>query len=141
MMRRLAMSLALATICLAAAPATAMAFNPFGGGSCTANTSDSAACKATSNNPLAYDPNDPTSAHSAILLKVTNIIAYLAGAIALIMIIVSAVRFVTSGSDVSTGSRTDTDVEDARRSLAGALIGLAIIILAKAIITYVIKRL
>lgn len=141
MIRRFILSLLLVTVCFAAAPVTAKAFNPFGNNVCNGNTSDSAACKANNNNPLAYDPNDPNSQHSALLLKVTNMIAYIAGSIAVIMIIVGGIRFITSGSDVSTGSRTDTDVEEARRTIASALVGLAVIILAKAIITYVIKKL
>ena len=141
-MRRFIMSLLLVTICFAAAPAAVLAFNPFNTNTvCTDNNKNSAACQSDNKNPLAYDPNDPNSSHSAILLKVANIIAYLAGAIAIIIIIAGGIKFITSGSDVSTGSRTDTDVEDARRMIASALVGLAIIILAKAIITYVISRL
>lgn len=141
MIRRLLASVLLVTICFAAAPATTSAFDPFNNNVCNGNTTDAAACHSTTNNPLSYDPNDPNSAHSAVLIRVTNIIAYLAGAIAVIMIIVAGIRFITSGSDVSTGSRTDTDVEEARRTIASALVGLAIIVLAKVIITYVIKRL
>jgi hypothetical protein len=138
MIRRFLASLMLVSVCLAAVPVTAAAFNPFGGAVCSGQNHSSAACNASSNNPLAYDPNSGTD---GLLIKITDIIAYLAGAIAIIMIIVGAIRLITSGSDVSTGSRTDTDVEDARRSIVSALVGLAIIVLAKSIITYVIKRL
>lgn len=134
MMRRFMLSLMLATMCFAAAPSPVTAFEPFKDDACSGKNAASAACKARgSSNPIA-GPN-------GILLKVTDIIAYLAGAIAVIMIIVGSIRFMTSGTDVSTGSRTDTDVEDARRTIISALVGLAIIVLAKAIITYVIKRL
>lgn len=132
-LRDILLSALLVFTCLTASLAPAAAFNPFGGADCGGQNSASAACQAKNTDPLA-GPN-------GILIKATNIVAYLGGAIALIMIIVGAIRFITSGSDVSTGSRTDTDVEDARRSIVGALIGLAIIILAKFIITYVIARL
>lgn len=131
-MRGFLLSLALVAVLLAAAPAPARAFDPFGA-SCNGSNKGSAACKADGSNPIAGP--------DGILLKVTNIIAYLAGAIAVIMIMVGAIRFITSGSDVSTGSRTDTDVEDARRTIASALVGLAVIVLAKVIITYVVRRL
>lgn len=137
-MRRFLLVLAAATtltaVSFAAAPSTAGAFAAFKDAACQGNNAESAACKARgASNPIAGD--------NGILLKITDIIAYLAGAIAVIMIIVGSIRFITSGSDVSTGSRTDTDVEEARRTIASALAGLAVIVLAKAIITYVIKRL
>ncbi len=136
MRQRLAPLLLLLFVGLVLVPAPASAFNPFGDSTCKSGTPEaqnSAACN-TSN-------SDPIAGPDGILLKITNIVAYLGGAIALIMILVSAVRFITSGSDVSTGSRTDTDVEDARRSIVSALVGLAVIILGRAIITYVIRRL
>jgi hypothetical protein len=133
-MRRFLLAATLVTMCFAIAPSSAGAFEPFQPDACGGKNQSSAACQArNSPNPIA-GPN-------GVLLKVTNIIAYLAGAIAVIMIVVGGIRFITSGSDVSTGSRTDTDVEEARRTIASALVGLAVIILAKAIITYVIKRL
>jgi hypothetical protein len=135
MIRRFILSLILAVTCLGIAPMSAVAFDPFHG-ACTNGTpkaQDSAACSTSNANPI--------SGPQGILLDVTRIVAYLAGAIAIIMIIVAAIRFITSGSDVSTGSRTDTDIEEARRTISGALIGLAVIILAQAIIGYVIRRL
>jgi hypothetical protein len=50
-------------------------------------------------------------------------------------------KFITSGSNVSTGSRTDTDVEDARRGLGNAVIGLVVIVLARTLIIYIVNRL
>lgn len=133
-MRRFALSLMLAMMCFAAAPSPALAFESYKDGACSGKNAASAACKARgSSNPIAGP--------DGILLKITNVIAYLAGAIAVIMIIAGAIRFMTSGTDVSTGSRTDTDVEEARRTIVSALVGLAIIVLAKAVITYVITRL
>lgn len=131
-MRRIALSLAMMMTLLTAMPATAGAFDPFGG-ACGGGNSDSAACKANGSDPIA-GPN-------GVLVKATNIIAFFAGAIAVIMIIVSSIKLITSGSDMSTGSRTDTDVEEARRGIANALLGLVVILLAKFIITYVVRRL
>lgn len=129
------MSLMLVMTILTAAPLSAGAFHPFGG-ACNAggNTNEAVACNNDKDAIASQGPQ-------AFLLKVTNIVAYIAGALAVIVIIVSGIRYITAGSDVSTGSRTDTDIEDARRGLIGALVGLVVIILAQLIITYVIKRL
>jgi len=136
MIRRFFLSLLLAMMCVAA-PVSAAAFDPFGGSTCTGKAtqggSAAAACRTTG--------GDPISGPGGLLLDITNIVAYFAGAVAVIMIIAGSIKFITSGTDVSTGSRTDTDVEDAKRMIGNALIGLAIIILAKVIISYVIRRL
>lgn len=141
MIRRFFLSLILVTMCATATPLSAMAFDPFGGacsapgtGSATACKTDSTACQANGD-PVAC--NGP----KALLLNITDVVSYIAGALAIVMIIVGAIRFVTAGSDVSTGSRTDTDVEDARRTITSALIGLAVIILARTLITYAIRKL
>lgn len=121
-------------LCFIAQPAPAKAFDIFGGVNCNdPQNATSAACSSkTSSNPLT-GPNGE-------LIKVTNIIAYVAGAAAIIVIIVSAIRFVTSGSDISTNSRTDTDVETAKRTIANATIGLIVIVLGRTLIVFVVKR-
>lgn len=112
----------------------AYAFDPFGGGVCGGSKAgQSVACSTNGN-------SDPIAGSNGLFVKVTNILAYLGGAVAIIIIIVGAVRFITAGSDLSTGSRTDTDIEDARRSIIGALVGLVIIILAKVLITYFVSK-
>lgn len=142
MKRRFLLSIVLVTICLAAAPPPVKAFDPFGSGVCStggaSKAKQSVVCNTGNANPLSPDSQAGTQ---GILISITHIVAYIAGALAVIMIIASAIRFVTSGSDVSTGSRTDTDVEEAKRTIANALLGLAVIILAQAIITYAIRRL
>lgn len=136
MIKRLTLAVALLILCLSAAPPPASAYDFFSGANCGANT-DSTACKSqprTVNGQLVNPLNDT-------LARITNIVAIAAGAAAIIIIIVSALKLITSGSNVSTGSRTDTDVEDARRGLAGAVIGLAVIVLARTLILYVVNRL
>lgn len=130
MTRRLLMALALFTLCLFVASPTVSAFDPFNN-VCGSGSSDSAVCQTSTpaNNPVANE-----------MINIANIVAWVGGAAAVIIIIISALKFVTSGSDISTGSRTDTDVEDARRSLAGALIGLIIIVLARTLIVFVLNR-
>ena len=114
-------------------PATAMAApEPFGGINC-AEAPNSAICKENTN-------KNPLTGNNGLLIKITDIIAYLAGAIAIIMILIGSFRFITAGSDVSKSGRPDDDVENAQRTVVNALIGLAIIILARTIINYVVLR-
>ena len=133
MIKRLLLAISLVGMCVLATPNTASAgTNLYGGVDCSA-AADSTVC--TDNNG-----KDPLSGKNGALEKVTNVIAYIAGAAAIIVIIVSALRFVLSGSDISTNSRTDTDVENARHTLVNALIGLAVIALARTIILFVLGK-
>ncbi|HSX46178.1 MAG TPA: hypothetical protein VLG27_04230 [Candidatus Saccharimonadia bacterium] len=116
-----------------AAPVPAHAYNLFGGVDCS-KAANSTVCHDKGKN------TNPLSGGNSLLLKITNIIAYIAGAAAVIVILVGAIRFITAGSDTSKGGRVDADVENARRSIASALIGLVIIVLAKLIITYLVNR-
>ena len=130
MIRRLYLATVLLTLCLFAAPLSVSA-SPLNA-VCSSGGGGSAVCQTggQSNDPLINT-----------LGTITNIIAYVGGAAAIVVMVVSALRLVSSGSDVSTGSRTDTDVEDARRGIAGAVIGLAIIVLARILILYVLNKL
>ena len=120
--------------CSVALPQRVAAFDAFNGVDCSGKQSQSAVCKDKNS-------GDPIAGENGVLLKITNIVAYIAGGIAIIMILVGSVRFITSGSDISTNSRTDTDVEAARDTVVNALIGLAVIVLAKLLITFVVTRL
>jgi len=142
MIRRLLPAVALLVLCLFAAPRPATAYDIFGGVDCTSATnSSSAVCKGQpATDPATGKAVDPIGGSDGLLAKITNIVAYAGGAAAILLVIISALRFITSGSDVSTGSRTDTDVENARRSLSSALIGLAVIVLARTLILFVLKK-
>ena len=134
MIRRLLPAIMLLMMCTMATPLPAVAFDAFPKSACVKDTkNESTPCTTSSANPIA-GPN-------GILIRITRIIAYFGGAVAVIMIIVGAIRFITSGTDLSTGSRTDTDVEEAKNTIAYALLGLIVIVLAQFIITYVIARL
>lgn len=130
MIKRLALATTLLLLCLFAAPKVASAFDPFpnvcngGGGSAVCQDKN-----VGSNDPLVEK-----------MRAITNIVAYAGGAAAIVVILVSAIKFITSGSDVSTGARTDTDVENARRALGNAAIGLAVIILGRTLILYVLSK-
>lgn len=139
MIRRLLPAIALLTLCLFAAPRTATAFDFFKGADC-ANNPGSTVCQSQAEQNANGNSN-PLTGSNGTLHHITDIVAFVAGAAAIIIIIISGLRFITSGSDVSTGSRTDTDVEDARRALGNAVIGLVVIVLARTIIIYIVNRL
>lgn len=140
MIRRLLLAVALLTLCLFAAPGSVSAFSFFKGADC-ANNPNATVCNSQPQRDSHGKLIDPLTGPDGMLAGITNIVAYVAGAAAIIIIIISALRFITSGSNVSTGSRTDTDVEDARRGLANAVIGLIVIVLARTIIIYIVNRL
>jgi hypothetical protein len=142
MIRRLFFSISLLSLCLMAVPSVASAANLLGGVDCSQAAGSAVCSDNTANNPLTgCPPTGTTGCGGGALGEITNIIAYVAGAAAVIIIIVSAIRLIGSGSDSSTNSRTDNDVEDARRSIGGAVIGLFVIVLAKVLITYVVSKL
>lgn len=106
---------------------------------CSGTVANSAICAQHKNtdNPLT---GCPSHCGHGILDSIINIIAYIGGGAAIIIMVYSAFRFATSGSDMSTNSRTDTDVEDAKRSIANAIIGLAIIVAAKTLIEFILSK-
>lgn len=82
--------------------------------------------KSSSSNPL--------TGNGGIIIKVANIISIIAGVAAVIVIIVSGLKFITAGGEAS-------QIATARSSLIGAIIGLVVIVLARSIIGLIIGRL
>lgn len=111
---------------VAAVPATALAaYNPFQN-DCSGAASASAVCSNKNN-------SNPISGKDGILLKATRIVAVIAGVAAVIMIIIGAIKYVTSGGDSSAAG-------SAKNTIIFALIGLVVIVLAQAIITFVVSQ-
>lgn len=82
-------------------------------------------CKArTKDNPL--------TGTSGTLYKVSMILSVIAGIVAVVMIIVSGLRYITSSGDAQKTA-------SAKNTLIGAIIGLVVIVLAQATIILVIK--
>ncbi len=129
MIKRLTMATLLVYLCLFAAPISAGAYDAFSGVSCSGDQASSAVCHdKTSNDPIS-DTNG-----KGLISKITDIVAIVGGAFAVIMILVSGFRFITSGGD-------STKSVDARKTLTAALIGVAIIVLARTIIAFTIGKL
>ena len=91
---------------------------------------DSETCKSDSANAK----ENPLTGTSGTLYKVSLIIAIVAGIAAVIVIIVSGIRYMTSSGDTQK-------VSSAKSTLIGTIAGLIIIVLAQTIITFVVKRL
>lgn len=108
----------------------ALAYDPYNGVDCaTVKNAKSAVCTDKNNGST-----DPLTGDNGLLINIANIVAFVAGVAAVIIIIVGGIRFITSSGD-SNG------VSKAKNSVAGAIIGLAIIVLARTLIVYVIKNL
>lgn len=71
---------------------------------------------------------------SGVFKKVTNVILYIVGIIAVIMLIIGGIKYVISGGDAKK-------VTDAKNTVLYAIIGLVIAFLAFAIVNFVISAL
>jgi hypothetical protein len=128
-------------------PLRAAAFNPFGGTSgvdCNGDAKSSAICKDNippdPNNPA--DPynsawlnaHNPLSGSNGVLLKITDIIAFVGGAAAIIVLLIGSLRYITSNGDANA-------IHSAKNTIVGALIGLTVIVIAASLITFVVEKL
>ena len=137
MIKRLLVAFSVFGVCLMAITAPVGAKDIYSGVDCGGEAKNSTICKEKAN-----AKEDPLSGRDGegLLIKITNIVAYVGGAAAIIMIIYGAIRFAISGSDISTGARQDTDVEKARDTIFQAVVGLIIIVMAKTLIVFVLKE-
>jgi hypothetical protein len=127
MIRRLLLAVVLLSLCLFAAPLRAMAFDPFGAHVCDGQQAQSAVCTSKTT-------QDPITGTGGVLDNIANIVAVIAGGAAVILIIIGGLRYVTSGGEAEK-------VASAKRTVMNALIGIAVIVLARALIDFVITRL
>ena len=108
-------------------PLKASAVDLFSSACSGKNTAASAVCNDTTTGNPVVGPN-------GVIVKVTQIIAVVAGAAAVILIIISGIKFITSTGDSNS-------VQSARETIIYALIGLVVIVLAQSIIVFVVKKL
>jgi hypothetical protein len=130
-LRRLLLSLALLGGIMfaggmAAQPAYAQ-YNPFDK-ACTGDAAGSAPCRTKSDNP------DSITGSNGVIIRVTNIIAMIAGIAAVIVMVVYGIMIVVSYGESGK-------VTQARNAIIGAAIGLVVIALARTIIVFVVNRL
>jgi hypothetical protein len=111
-----------------AVPQPAMAFNPFEQACNSGGVRGQAA--ACQNPPT----QNPLTGPRGVIMKIATLIAWVAGIAAVIIIIVSGFSYITSNGDANGRTK-------ARNSLISAAIGLVIIVIAQAIVVYVVNRL
>jgi hypothetical protein len=104
----------------------AYAANVFSGACGTGSGSSAVCAKQSTSNPL--------TGSKGLIQKVTRIIAIIAGLAAVIVILVGGIMYITSGGDAGK-------VSSAKNTIIYAVVGLVIIVMAQAIIGFVISKL
>lgn len=131
-MRQILSSILVLSFCLLAVPMSVQAKDILGpSAECsngTAGTGSSAVCTDDSNTSAANDPI------VSKLRNIARIIAFIAGAAAIILILVGSLQYVTSNGD-------SNKIKSARDTVIYALIGLVVIVLAATIIEFVLNKL
>jgi hypothetical protein len=88
------------------------------------------------NTALCTDNNNPTGIYGSngIIMKITNLIAWVAGGAAVLLITISGLRYITAGGDPEKA-------KSARQTAVAALLGVVVIVLARSLINFVVDRL
>jgi hypothetical protein len=133
MIRRLLYFIAAAGgVLVMAMPTTALADDVFDNVCDAGNASTSAVCTDRTDS---VEPEDnPVSGTNGLLYKITLIVSYIAGAAAVILILYGGIRYVASSGDSNS-------ITNAKNTIINAIVGLIIIAIAGALISFVVKRL
>ncbi len=110
------------------APATALAgVDPFKGSCTDPQAANSTVCQSRG------ATSDPLTGRDGIILRVTQIIAIMAGFAAVVVMVLGGIRYVTSGG-------APDQVSQAKKTIIFAAVGLVAIALSQAFIGYIIGR-
>lgn len=113
----------LVAVCL---PVTvSAAYNPTAAACSSAAAKASSVCKATG--------GDPITGPDGVLRRATRLIAVIAGAAAVIVMVISGIRYITSAGD-------SNQIAEAKKTIIFAIVGLVVIVVAESLITFVIVR-
>jgi hypothetical protein len=127
---KLLLSIAVLALSLASSSAPAAANNSvLFNGVCGTGGANSAVCQDSNN----VNNNDPLLGSNGLLLKISAVIASIAGVAAVIVIIIAGLSFITSGGDAAKA-------QGARKSLLNAVIGVVVIVLSESIIAFVLSK-
>jgi hypothetical protein len=113
---------------------SAKAYNFFNGVDCTGAGQGNTNSPAKSTICNSDTKTDPISGPGGVILNAANVVSYVAGVAAVIILIVAGIRYVTSGGDPG-------NAKSARDTVMGAVIGLIVIVLARSLIIYVVNKL
>jgi hypothetical protein len=111
---------------LLAMPLAANAFSPFGQ-ACTGAAGSSAVCTDSKTGAGGSDPV------TSKIGTATHLTAIVAGIIAVIMMIVGGIRYITSSGDANA-------VSSAKNTVIYSAVGLVVVVLAQSIIVFVVDR-
>lgn len=126
MLKNFATSLiALFTLVILITPVQVAAVDAFGNVPCS-EARNSAVCKDKGRS------GNPISGNGSLLVNIARIVAYVGGIAAIIMIIISGIRYILSGGDPGK-------ISSAKDTLVNSLIGIAVIVLGTTLIVYVVK--
>jgi hypothetical protein len=92
----------------------------------------SSACSGVTNNTVCDATKQDTSAADAIK-NVINVLLYVLGAVAVIVIVIGGIMYTTSGGE-------SANVTKAKNMILYAVVGLVVALLAYAIVNFVIAR-
>lgn len=125
-MKRLA--ILVATLFCLLAPSVAFAYNPLDA-ACNGHDGGKPSSTACSTNG-----SDPLTGKNGVFKRISMLLAVLAGATAVIIIIVSGFQYVTANGDAQKAA-------SARNAIIGSLVGLAIIAASTSIVIFVVSKL
>jgi len=77
--------------------------------------------------------DNPLYGSDGVINKIANFIAYIAGTVAVLMVIYGGFRYVISNGD-------SAKITSARQIITYSLVGLVIVVLAKVIVTFVLNQ-
>ena len=100
-------------------------YNPVPTEACQGDAAKNPACTATD--------EDPITGPNGIIMKIANLVAFVAGTAAVLMIIFAGFRLIKSGGDSSK-------VTVARETIIYSLVGLVVIVAARLIVGLVISK-
>lgn len=123
-LRLLIASLAVLFCLMPALPVSA-ATNVFNDACSVKGAKDSSACQTNG--------QDPLTGKDGMLTKVTTLIGYFAGACSVLLIVVSAIMYVTSEGDSGK-------IQSAKMTLIYAVVGLAIVAVSQSVVIFVLRN-
>jgi hypothetical protein len=118
------LSLALFGVCLAPALPVAASTDVFNKACSTSAAKSSSACSTNG--------SDPLGGTNGIINKVSLIIAYISGIASVIVMVAGGFMYITANGDSSKAA-------NARKAITYALVGLVIVVSARAIIVFILN--
>lgn len=100
---------------------------------CAGADKDTAACKVQAGVNSAGGTNNNKTDLTTFITNIINVLLFVIGAVAVIMIIIGGIRYVTSNGD-------QTQVKGAKDTIMYSVIGLVVAILAYAIVQFVVTN-